>query len=357
MKDYYQILGVSRGASKEEIKKAYRKLAHKYHPDKKDGDEMKFKEVNEAYQILSDDNKRTQYDQFGRTFETGQPGGGFGFDGSQGFGGFDFDLGDLGDIFGEAFGFSAPGKTKDVRRGKNIELDIEIPLESTLKGQKRKFSIRKFVSCSRCDGVGAEPGTARNQCSSCRGTGKVQEIKKTFFGSFTRVGTCPECSGEGQKPEKPCNVCRGEGRVKKEEEIEIFIPAGVDSNQVIKVSEKGDAGKKGGRSGDLYIRIMVKRHPVFQRKGDNLFMNLPVNFSMAALGGEEKIKTIDGGNISIKIPSGTESGKILRISSKGIPHFSGFGRGDLYVELTIDTPKKLTKKQKELLEELKKEGI
>ncbi len=356
MKDYYQILGISKSASKEEIKKAYRKLAHKYHPDKKDGDESKFKEVNEAYQILSDDEKRNQYDKFGRVFEGGQAGGGYeGF--SQGFNGFDFDMSDLGDIFEEAFGFSSARKTRDVRRGKNIEIDLELSLQETLKGQKRKFSIRKFIVCSRCEGSGAEPGTARNQCFSCRGSGKVQEIKRTILGSFTKVTVCPECSGEGQKPENPCNVCKGEGRVKREEEIEVFIPAGIDTNQVIKVAGKGDAGKKGGKNGDLYIRIFVKQDSVFQRKGDDLFMNLFINFSKAVLGGEEKIKTIDNKNIFIKIPSGIESGKILKISGKGIPHFSGFGKGDLYVKVIIRIPKKLTKNQKELLRDMERQGL
>ncbi len=363
--DYYQILGVNRNASKDEIKKAYRKLAHKYHPDKKDGNEAKFKEVNEAYQILSDEKKRAQYDKFGRVFDGGghsgggYPGGGFEGFNSQGWSGFggDFDASDLGDIFEEAFGFSSQRKPKDTRRGNNIELDLEMDLEETLKGEKREFSIRKFVSCSRCQGDGAEPGTSRNQCVSCRGTGTVQEIRKTFLGSFTRVATCPECGGEGQKPEKPCNVCSGEGRVKKEEKIEVFVPAGIDTNQVLKFPGKGDAGKRGGRSGDLYVRIIIKKHPVFERRGDNLFLTVPVNFSEAALGGETNIKTIDGKKLSLKIPEGVESGKILKISGKGIPRFSAFGKGDLYVKLLIKTPKRLTKRQKELLRELGKEGV
>ena len=364
MKDYYQILGIAKGASKEEVKKAYRKLAHKYHPDKKGGDEAKFKEVNEAYQTLSDDSKRSQYDKFGRVFEGGQaPGAGHGFEGFQSWGfdqgaGFDFDMGDLGDIFEGAFGFSSSRNRKeDLRKGKSIEVSLEISLEDTLKGVKKDFLIKKFVSCSRCDGVGAEPGTKRNQCLSCRGTGKVQEIKRTFFGSFTNIATCPECDGEGQKPEKPCNVCSGEGRIKKEEKVEVFIPAGIDTNQVIKASGKGHAGKKGGQAGDLYIRVFVKKHRVFERKGDDLLMKLPIKISDALLGGQAKIKTIDGKDISVKIPAGTESGKVLRVSGKGIPRFSAFGRGDLYIRLIIDVSKKLTKKQKDLLKSLQEEGL
>ncbi len=361
MKDYYQILGISRNASKDEIKKAYRKLAHKYHPDKSGGDEKKFKEINEAYQILSDDKKKNQYDQYGRVFEGGEYAGakgqGFGSQWSDFGGGFDFDMGDIGDIFEEAFGFSSSRGPEDKRKGESIEIDLQIPLKTTLKGEEKEFNLMKFVSCSRCLGSGAEPGTNRNQCFSCRGTGKVQQIKKTIFGSFTKVASCPECDGEGQKPDKPCNVCLGEGRVKKEEKIKVFIPAGVDSNQILKATGKGNAGKKGGQAGDLYIRINVKKDSVYKRKGDDLYRDLMINFSDAVFGGEKEFETVDGKKISVKIPSGTDSGKILKISNKGIPRFSGFGRGNLYLKLIIETPKKLTRKQKELIKEIKKEGL
>jgi molecular chaperone DnaJ len=357
MKDYYQILGVNQNASSDEIRKAYHKLAHKYHPDKKGGDEAKFKEINEAYQVLSSKEKKGQYDQYGRVFEQNQSGPS-GFQGFSGFdGGFDFDMGDLSDIFEQAFGYSSYGRAKDSRKGKSIELDLEISLEETLEAKKKEFLIKKFVVCSRCQGDGAEPGTAKNQCFSCRGTGKVQEIRRTVFGSYTKTATCPECNGEGQKPEKPCNVCSGEGRVKKEEKIEIVVPAGVDNNQIMKVVGKGNAGKKGGQPGDLYVRMILKKHPVFQREGDDVSMNLLISFSEAVLGGEKKIETLDKKNITIKIPSGTESGKVLRISGKGIPHFSSFGRGDLYIKLVIKTPRSLTNQQKELLKELKKQGL
>lgn len=205
--------------------------------------------------------------------------------------------------------------------------------------------------------MGAEPGTKINECFSCGGTGEVQQVKRTFLGSFTRYTTCPECGGEGKRPEKPCNVCKGEGRVKAEEKIKIFIPAGVDTNQVIKVEGKGEAGKRGAKPGDLYVRIFVKSHPVFQRKGDDLYIGLQISFSQAALGDEIETQILDGSKILLKVPEGTESGKILRISGKGITHFSGYGRGNLYVELIVKTPKKLSKKQKELLEKLKEAGI
>lgn len=358
MADYYQILGISKDSSQEEIKKAYRKLAHKHHPDK-GGDEKKFKEINEAYQVLSDKGKKGQYDRFGRVFEGGagsNQGFDFGSFGDQGFD-FDFDFGDLGEVMEDFFGFGGPKRKKDVKKGRDLEIELTLPLEEILKGREKEISLEKFVSCSRCQGVGAEPGTQVRECFSCRGSGQVQQIKRTPFGSFTRVTVCPECGGEGFKPEKLCNVCRGEGRIKKEEKIRIFVPAGVDTNQVIKIEGKGEAGKRGGKAGDLYIRIFVRQHPVFKRKGDDVYQQIPVTLTQAALGDEVEVSTLEGSRILLKIDQGTESGKLLRISGKGIPHFSGYGRGNMYVELTVRVPKKLTRKQKELLEKLKEEGI
>ena len=360
MRDYYQILGVQKSASPDEIKKAYYKLAHKHHPDK-GGDEKKFKEINEAYQILSDKEKRGQYDKFGRVFEGIPTGGESGFDFQWAWGkpdtDFEFEFGDLGEMVEEMFGFAAPRRKKDLKRGKDIEIDMEIPLEDTLKAKEKEISLYKMASCFRCQGLGAEPGTKINECFSCRGQGQVQQIKKTPFGSFTKYVICPECGGEGYRPEKLCNVCKGEGRVGGEEKIKIFIPAGVDVNQVIKVEDKGEAGKRGGKAGDLYVRIFVKKHPIFERKGDDLYTSLPISFSQAVLSDEVELLTLDGRKILLTIPAGTESGKILRISGKGVPHFSGYGRGDMYVELVVKTPKKITKKQKELLEQLKKENL
>lgn len=366
MKDYYQILGVSREATQEDIKKAYRKLAHQYHPDK-GGDEKKFKEVSEAYRVLSDSQKREQYDQFGKTFEGaggfggGQPGWDFGFgdDFSAQSGptsGWDFN--NLGDVFEEMFGFNMRGgKKKDLKRGKDIEVEMEIPLEAVLAGREEEISLHKQVICERCQGKGGEPGTAVNECFSCRGTGEVQQIHKTIFGAVTRYTVCPECGGEGYRPDKPCNVCKGEGRIKGEDSVKISIPFGVDTNQVIKLEGRGEAGRKGGKAGDLYVRIFVKKHSVFHRRGDDLFMAREISFSQAALGDEAEISTLERTKILLKIPEGTESGKVLRISGKGIPHFQGYGRGNMYIELIVATPKKLTKKQKELLENLKNEGL
>lgn len=359
MKDYYKILGVLRNASPEEIRKAYHGLAHKYHPDK-GGDEKKFKEINEAYQVLRNKEKRAQYDSFGQVFEGGQTGPGFDFRQWQDSGpGFDFEgFGDLGEVFEEFFGGGFAGsRKKDLKRGKDIQIDIQIPLEETLADQKKELFLAKQVVCSRCNGKGGEPGTPVKECFSCRGTGQVQQIKRTFFGTVTKYVVCPECSGEGSRPERSCNVCKGEGRIQEKEKIKVTVPAGMDSNQVLKIKGQGEAGRRGGSSGDLYLRILVKKHPIFQRKGDDLYLKTSISFPQAALGDEVEAPTLEGKKILLRVPSGTESGKIFRISKKGIPHFGGFGRGDLYVELIVKTPQKLTKKQKELLEKFREEEI
>ena len=362
MKDYYKILGVQKGATLEDIKKAYRKLAHKYHPDK-GGDATRFKEVAEAYQVLSDIDKRAQYDKFGRVFEGSAQGrtGGFQWgwgsphehdaeEFSEGFG-VDFDLGE---IFEDFFGAK---NAKDTKSGRDIEVEISIPLEATIKGKEELINLAKLITCSRCQGVGAEPSTKVKECFSCRGQGQVQQIKRTVFGSFTRVGLCPECKGEGLIPEHPCNVCKGEGRIKGEDAIKVKIPPGVDSNQILKIVGKGDAGRKKGKVGDLYIRVFVKPHSVFKRKGDDLYVKMPILFSQAALGDEIEVPTIEGTKILLTIPQGIESGKVLKVSGKGIPHFSGLGRGNMLVEIEVVIPTKLTREQKELLERLKNEGI
>ena len=367
--DYYSVLGVAKNATDQDIKKAYRKLAHKYHPDK-GGDERKFKEINEAYQILSDKSKKEQYDKFGRVFEGAQGGpqrgqgfgaAGFDFESMKdqfGQGGFNFE-GNMGDIFGEFFGQGSgmAGQKQDFKRGDNIQIDMEFPLEAVLKDQEREIKLRKMNVCSRCEGTGAEPGASVKECFACRGTGQVQQIKRTILGSITHYTICPECQGEGSKPEKLCNVCKGEGRVMGEEKVKIFIPAGVDTNQVMKIEGKGDAGVRGGKSGNIYVRIFIKKHPVFKRIGDDLHMSVPISFSQAALGDEIEISNLDSTKFLLKVPDSTESGKILRISRKGIPHFSGFGRGNLYVKLDINTPKHLTRKQKDLLKQLSSEGL
>jgi len=358
--NYYKILGVPQSASQDEIKNAYRKLAHQYHPDKKTGDEAKFKEINEAYQVLSDKDKRAQYDRFGRVFQGASGAGAYegvwpdfrDFDFSR-FSGMEFDFEDILDDF-----FGRPNfQKRNFKRGADIQVDIEINLEDTLKTFKKTIKIKKFVNCSRCNGSGAEPGTNIKECFACRGTGRVQQIKQTFFGSITRTTICPDCKGEGKIPEKPCNVCKGLGRIMGQEEIEIIIPAGVDTNQIFNLRGKGQAGPKNSQPGDLIIRILVKPHKIFKRKGDNLYLEKNISLTQAALGDEIELPILDEKNIVLKIPAGIQSGELLKISGKGIPHFAGFGRGNLYIKIIVQTPKRLNKKQKELLEKLKKEGL
>jgi len=363
MKDYYQILGIPKTASQEEIKRAYYALAHKYHPDK-GGDMEKMKEINEAYQVLSDKEKRAQYDRFGTA--EGQPGaGGQGWDfnwtwgqpGSSGAG-FEFDFDDMEDIFGSVFGFgSKKSQKRDLKRGSDIRLDMEITLDQTLRDIEREITLRKYIVCQRCAGLGAEPGTAVNECPTCRGTGEVQEVKRTILGSFTSWTTCPNCKGEGQKPEKPCNVCGGEGRIKGAEKISIKIPAGIDDSQVIQIAGKGDAGKRGGPAGDLFARIFIKKNSQFERSGDDLYATISISLTQAALGDKIQIGLLDGKKMDIDIPAGIEHGKIIKVAGEGIPHFRRRGRGDLYLKIIIEIPKKLTKAQKELLKRLKEEGL
>ncbi len=359
--DYYQTLGVSKDATQEEIKKAFRKLAHKYHPDK-GGDEKKFKEVAEAYQVLGNSKKKAQYDKFGNVFDD------VGNNGQGGFNGFDFsgftqgqsagfDGVDLGDIFGDLFGFNKRQSRKNINQGRDIEMSIKVELKDVLKEINRTVSLDKFVSCSRCDGIGGEPNSKIKECFSCRGTGWVQQMRRLGPVTFSQDIVCPECKGDGKIPEKPCNVCQGEGRLKEREQIPISIPAGVDTGQTLKVDGAGEAGRRGGEPGDLYIKILVKEHPIFQRRGDDLFASLPIPFSLAALGGEIASPTLDGGETVLKVPHGSESGKVLRLSGKGIPHFTGWGTGNLYFELFVNTPKKTNRKQKDLLEQLKKQGL
>lgn len=366
--DYYQVLGVEKNATQEEIKKAFHRLAHKYHPDK-GGDEKKFKEINEAYQVLSDAKKRQQYDQFGRTFDQAGAGAGQQWDfnwswqnnpSSRGQGEQEFEFEDLGDIFENFFSFGGGARRaakKDIKKGKDIQIDIEISLEETLKTIHRKVTLAKQVTCQRCHGNGAEPGTKISECVMCRGQGQVQEVKRTILGSYTSFTICPECKGDGTKPEKLCNVCKGEGRTKGNEEIEFTIPAGIDNNQVIEIEGRGDAGKKGGKAGNLYVRVFVKKHPVFARKGDDLYVSQEISYSQAILGDEVEVPTLEKTSILLKVPQGTESGKVLRISEKGVPHFGSHSRGNMYVELIIKTPHKVSKKQRQLLDELRKEGL
>lgn len=356
-KDYYQILGIPKGASKEEIKKAFRKLAHKYHPDKGGGDESKFKEVNEAYQILSDDRKRAEYDSYGQTF------GGNGPQGGQGFGGFDFSgFGgqqgfegvDLDEIFGEFFGGAKGGRSK-VKRGRDISIDLQISFTESILGTERSVLLNKVSACQTCNGSGGKPGSGTKKCSTCNGQGKVHETRKSFFGVFTSVVDCSTCHGRGQIPEEKCPTCKGVGVEKREESITIKIPAGISAGEMIRLSGAGEA-IPGGISGDLYVKIHITSHPVFKREGNNIVMDLNIKLSDALLGGEYTIDTLEGNTLSLKIPTGVSFGEILRVRGKGVP-IDAKRRGDLLVKLNIKMPGKLSKRVEAIIEDLKKEGI
>lgn len=365
--NFYDTLGVKKDASDDEIKKAYRKLAHKHHPDKAGGDEKKFKEINEAYQVLSDKTKRSQYDQFGQTFnqQGGAGGGGFsGYDFSgfgQGAQGFDFQFGggDFEDIFSNIFGGSGGGQRggrRAAKRGQDIQVDIEISFMEMVNGVEREVNLRKSVTCSRCHGTGGEPGTSKKTCPTCQGKGQVERVMKSFFGNFSQVTVCPDCDGAGETFEKKCSECGGDGRVKSQEKIKIPIPSGVNDGDVLTMREAGEAGPKGATPGDLYIVVHVVLDKNFSRQGMDIVSSEHINFTLATLGGETEIKTVDG-SLILKIPSGTQSGEVFRVKNKGIHDLRRGGRGNQLVKIIVDVPKKLDRSQKNILEELKKLGL
>ncbi len=355
--DYYKILGINKDATKDDIKKAFRKLAHQYHPDKQGGNEAKFKEINEAYQILSDDSKRASYDTYGSAFpggngaQQGQGFGGFDFSGFQGFNGTEGMEFDLGDIFGDFFGNGGRGQ---VKRGRDISIDLEIPFAEAIFGTERKVLISKTLVCSECHGSGGKPGTKMKKCEICNGQGKVHEAKKTIFGNISTVRECSSCIGKGEVPAEKCGKCRGAGALRGQEEIRISIPAGISNGEVIRMSAKGEAAP-GGVSGDLYAKIHCLSHPFLKREGTNMAMNLDIKLSDALLGGEYPIETLDG-KISVKIPEGVAHGEILRVRGKGVP-IDKTHRGDFLIKLNINLPKKLSRKARKLFEDLKEEGI
>ena len=353
--DYYEILGVAKGASQDEIKAAFRKKAHQYHPDKQGGDEQKFKEVNAAYQVLGNPDKRKQYDQFGPAFEQmggGGPGGGFDFSGFQQGAGVNFDFGDLGDIFGQAFGFGGgPGGRggQRERRGRHIEMDVLLTFEEAAFGVEKELSLYKAASCDECDGSGAEKGTKMRTCPECGGKGQVTTVQRTMLGNFQSVRTCGRCRGEGKEPEKRCGACNGEGIRNKQEKIGVQLPAGISDGEVLRVSGKGEA-VKGGRPGDLYVQVRVKKHKDFARQGFDVHSVADVEFPLAALGGTVSVATLDG-DVDLKIPSGTQPGTVLRLKGKGVPHLKRSGRGDHLVTVNVVVPKKLSRRQRKFLEE------
>jgi molecular chaperone DnaJ len=351
-RDYYDILGVNKGASADEIKKAYRKMAIKYHPDKNPDDasaEEKFKEAAEAYEVLSNDDKRARYDQFGHE---GMRGGGFGGGGHMSM---DDIFSHFGDIFGGAFGggFGGGGSTRRrVNRGSNLRVKVKLSLQDVANGVEKKIKLNKYKECEACHGSGAERGSSPTTCPTCHGSGQVTRVTNTFLGQMQTASTCPQCGGTGEQITNKCTSCHGNGIVKGEEIVTINIPPGVADGMQLSVSGKGNAGARGGVPGDLIVLIEEKEDPELVRDGNNLLYDLYVNFADAALGTTTEIPTIDG-KARIKIAPGTQGGKVLRLKGKGIPDVNGYGRGDILVNVNIWTPRDLSKEEKTILEKLR----
>lgn len=360
-KDYYDILGVTKNSSDDEIKKAFYKKAHQFHPDKKTGNAEKFKEANEAYQVLSNKEKKAQYDQFGQTFDQTQAGGSgsYGGFGANPFGGFNtsgfnvnFDDFDLGDIFSSFFGGKKRSKKKSgAVSGNDINIDLNINFEDAAKDLEKEIELYKKIKCDHCYGQGNEPGTKVSVCQNCQGSGQVTSARQTMFGIFSQVSTCPECQGEGKTFSQDCSKCKGKGQIQGYEKVKITIPAGIKDSQTLELGGKGEEGQKSGPAGNLYITIHVSKHKYFKRKNDNLIYSLPLSFTQAALGDEIEIPTLNG-KIILTIPAGTQTGKIFVVDGKGFPHLNQQGAGDLLIPVKIITPTKLTKKEKALLIEL-----
>lgn len=363
-KDYYKVLGITKGASGEEIKKAYRKLAHEHHPDKRGGTEAKFKEINEAYQVLGDQKKRETYDRFG-TAEPGGfggagggwPGGGgfqWGQGGSTGFEGVD--MGDLGDIFETFFG-GMGGRVgrRTVTHGSDLETVQEITLEEAYHGVRKNIAIRTFVTCATCKGQGGDPAAGTETCIVCDGKGEVREEKRTFFGSFSQVKVCEHCHGAGKISKKTCTVCKGGGRLAGERKAELDITPGIADGQIIQIKSLGEAGERGAAAGDLYVRVRLRKHSVFERRGDDLVVRQELNVFDLLLGRKVTVKTLDGKSVEAEIPAHFNLKDNLRIPGKGMPRFRSFGQGDLLLEFILKAPKKLGAKEKKILEDLEKE--
>ncbi|MGL5007147.1 MAG: molecular chaperone DnaJ [Plesiomonas sp.] len=343
-RDYYEVLGVTREADEKEIKKAYKRLAMKYHPDRNQGDkesEARFKEIKEAYEILTDDQKKAAYDQYGHAaFEQGGMGGGAG-----GFGGG----ADFGDIFGDVFGdiFGGGRRSQRASRGADLRYTMELTLEEAVRGVTKEIKVPTMVECDGCHGSGAKAGSKPTTCTTCHGAGQVQMRQ----GFFAVQQACPTCHGRGQIIKDPCNKCHGDGRIQKTKTLSVKIPAGVDTGDRIRLTGEGEAGEQGAPAGDLYVQVHVKDHKIFQREESNLFCEVPISFTMAALGGEVEVPTLDG-RVSLKIPAETQTGRMFRMRGKGVKSVRGGAQGDLMCRVVVETPVKLSERQKELLKEL-----
>lgn len=355
-RDYYEVLGLSKGATEDEIKKAFRKMAMKYHPDRNPGDkeaEEKFKEVNEAYSVLSDADKKSKYDRFG--FAGVDPNAGFG--GGAGFGGFG-GFEDIFDMFGGAFGgFGGFGggsrRANQPRKGKDLQKGMTITFEEAAFGCKKVLDITKYVKCSTCNGEGNKPGTEKKTCPKCNGSGQVTQVQRTAFGQFQSVTACDQCGGAGKIIEEPCSDCKGQGRVRKNVTINLDIPAGVDNDSVIPIRGQGEPGFNGGPEGDLYVVLNVKPHKIFKRSGADLYLDIPISFDQAALGAEITVPTLEG-KVKYKIPAGTQPGTRFRLKDKGIKYLKREAKGDLYVTVGLEIPTRLNAKQKKAIEEMGK---
>lgn len=368
-KDYYKILGVNRGASGEEIKKAFYKLAHQYHPHKAGKDEQKFKElnekfkeINEAYQVLSDEKKRAQYDQFGQVFEGANVGGGgfeSGFDFSNFGFGFENDFGgvsDLSDIFENFFeGLGGKPRRRAYKRGSDIEIIQEMTLEEAFNGARKRLQYQILKKCEQCQGIGYDKKAGVKTCAKCAGRGEIKETRKTFFGAFAQNKACPECRGFGEIPEKACPECQGSGQRTGQQEIDIELVPGVADEQIIKVKGFGEAGEKGSEAGDLFVRLKEKPHSFFHREGDDLLASIELKLTEALLGKKIKFKDLAGEELNIELPAGFNFLEKLKVLGKGMPHLHGWSRGDLFLNFILKTPRKLSEKAKKLLGELDKE--
>lgn len=345
-RDYYEVLGVGRDASESEIKAAFRKLAFQYHPDRNKGDgaEEKFKEINEAYEVLSDQEKRANYDRFGHAQNSfaGQGFDGFGFEG-------------MGSIFDAFFGGrTATAARQAPVRGVDIQYGLAITLEEAATGVEKELNISRTEHCTNCQGSGSKPGTQPTKCPDCNGTGQVRRVQQSIFGRFTNISTCFRCQGEGKIITDPCLQCKGSGKETFQRTIAVKIPAGVENGSRVRLSGEGDAGMRGGPAGNLYINVTVKEHRLFIREDDEILYDLPVNFAQAALGTEVEVPTLSG-NVKLKIPAGSQAGEVFKLKNKGIPHLNGRGQGNQLVKIKVVTPESLTKKQRQLFEELAKE--
>lgn len=357
-RDYYEVLGLQKGASDDEIKKGFRKMAMKYHPDRNPGDkeaEEKFKEVNEAYAVLSDPDKKNKYDRFGHAGV--DPNAGFG--GAGGFGGFGGAGGfeDIFDIFGNMFGGGggySQSRRNGPRKGSDLQQSVTITFEEAAFGTKKQIHLNKYVECETCKGTGAAPGTSKKTCDKCGGTGQIKTSQKTPFGTFQSASPCDKCGGTGQINESPCKDCGGTGRVRKSVTISVDIPAGVDNDSVVSIRGQGEPGVNGGPAGDLYIVVRVKPHKMFRRKGNDLWLDMPISFDQAALGADIIVPTLDG-KVSYKVPAGTQPDTVFRLKGKGVPSVKTGRKGDLYVKVILEIPTKLNGKQKKAIEAMAKE--